>query len=451
MKYGRSLLILALLGSRVAEAADDRWLVNTIPCESAGARPLLLQADGDAGPEWGILNGLELTVAEVSPGLPSKKYLLPPATALFDLRDTDRDGRAELAVVRAGRLEYWPDATLAVQADPAFVIEDAGLAAISYGAPKPYKLFVEDRGEDFVSVPLGAEPPMWTLEGMRVDTGPRSEAGPAVLSQINAWRSAPSPVAGAASQELHISQVFDISRAAPAAAPRRAGTRLARDAGDAPPEEWPWFPLGNGARVLYALAPPDYLDTLIRVQTNDTAEGPASASTARRFPGILIAPSGEGSDFDRDGYHDLLLWRAPRPGASLDSLVRAAQDGVWDVVLTVHLFNPATGRFAARPIEWIHTKAPVEFVLQGGVRGPFAFLRLGDLDGDGGADLVCTGAGQEISAWKFTGGPAARPWVSARFPELIEEIVLAARVPAYRWLGIARSARAFHLVALPQH
>ncbi len=449
------LLAFILTGTAlVCRAESPIWIVHVLPSNSADATPLLLQADGDAAPEWGVLNGSEVTIAEIAPDSPARKLSLPAETALFDLRDTDRDGVAELAVVRNGRLEYWPDAAAAAGSDPAFSIEDAAIGAISLGGPRPYPLFLENRGEDFLTVPTGGNPPIWTLDGRPAAAPLAAASPPLVRTQFHAWSSF-ADIAANQTSEIHISQRYEPEQArdepAQNATSRSAGTRRARDASAAPAEEWPWFALSAESRVRYALAPPDFRDTLIRVSQRDTPRpAPQSPPSPRRFPGILIAPGETGSDFNGDGFNDLLLWRAPRLGASLDAFVRAAQDGDWDVALTVHLYDPASGRFDGRPIDWIHTTAPLEGVLAGGVRGPFGYLSTEDLDGDGRAEVLCSGAGSELSAWTFTGRSASTPWARAQLAEPIGELVLTARVPGYHWLGVVRGARAFQLVALPK-
>ncbi len=444
-----------LLAAPAFSAETPVWIVRSLPSASPDSTPLLVQTNGDAAPEWGVLTGNEVTIADISPDYPERKLSLPAGTALFDLRDMDRDGRIELASVRAGRLEYWADATIATETDPAFTIEDAGIAALSIGGPRPYPLFIENRGEDFITVPVGGNPPVWTLEGIPLPSIAPPSSSP-MNTYFHSW-STPADASANRSAEIRVSLRYEresetaTSSQSPAPASGNGGTRRARDASAAPAEEWPWFALSATSRVLYALAPPDFRDTLIRVDRRDLpGAASATAPNPRRFPGVVIAPGESGSDFNGDGFNDLLLWRAPRPGASLDALVRAAQDGDWTVDLSVHLFNPATGRYDARPINWIHTEAPLEGVLAGGVRGPFGFLGIEDLDGNGRVDVLCSGTGSELVAWTFTGRAAPAPWARVVLPEPIEEIELTARVPAYHWLGIVRTAHAFHLVALPK-
>jgi hypothetical protein len=450
------LPIIALCMSSVAHAqeATESWRLRTLPAPSETARPLLLQADGDVAPEWGAFDGETITVSDIATNYPPVTYTVPKDTNLFDLRDTDRDGKPEIALLRAGRLEYWANAAaIADQNAPTVTLEDPALASLSFGAPRPYPLFVERRGEDFLSVPLGAEPPLWTLEGTRINPLAPSAADSLRLGQFHIWAAATPPGASPSRTEFRLSQVYEVP--APVSQPsvnaRPGGTRRARDAGDSPSAEWPSFALTDSVRVLYALAPPDYRDTLIRIEWTGLRVQSEPQSSPRRFPGILIAPQDSTGDFNADGYADLLLWRAPGPGTSMDALVRAAQSGTWNVTLTVHLYEPASRRFAARPIEWFQAAAPLAHVLEGGVRGPFSFLKLEDLDGDRRTEMVNTGAGNELVAWRFTGARAAGPWLYAKLDQPVDDVILTARVPAYRWLGIDRSGDQFHLFALPQN
>ncbi len=445
-----------LLCVAVHAQSGESWRLRSLPAPSTLAQAVLLQTDGDAAPEWGVFDGETLVVADISSDYPPVTYAVPKDASLFDLRDTDRDGKPEMALVRAGRIEYWRDAARVTQDAANVTIEHPALAAFSFRQPRPYPLFVERRGEDFLSVPLGAEPPVWTLEGTRVNPLAPGVEESLALSQFQVWEAVTPPAFDHDTTEFRLSQVYE--RATPATAAGRSsarrggGTQRARDAANAPSEDWPSFSISNTERALYALAPPDYRDTLIRVERvgNDGSAARASSSP-RRYPGVLIAPQETGADLNADGYADLLLWRAPSPSMSMDAVVRAAQSGTWNVMITVHLYEPSAHRFAARPIEWFQANAPVMRVLEGGVRGPFEYTALEDIDGDGRMDIVTTGAGNELTAWRFTDKREAEPWLSTTFEDPIEEIILTAHVPAYRWLGIARSAGQFHLFALPQH
>lgn len=438
-----------------AQAESMSWHLRSLPATSEAARPLLLQADGDAAPEWGVFDDTTLTVADISSDYPPITYAIPKDASLFDLRDSDRDGKPEIALVRAERLEYWRDASRMAQDAASILINHPPLAALSFGHPRPYALFVERRGEDFLSVPLGPEPPLWTLDGVRINPLAPDAEDALTLTQFHVWEAATPPGVNTGRTEFRISQVYERPTTTPGtrtAATRPGGTRRARDAGDAPSEDWPSFALSSTVHVLYALAPPDYRDTLIRIEPIARPEPgtPQRRAQPRRFPGILIAPQESGSDVNGDGFTDLLLWRAPGPGTSMDALVRAAQTGTWDVTLTVHLYEPATQRFAPRPIEWFKTAAPVMQVLEGGVQGPFAYMTLEDIDGNGRMDLICTGAGREIAAWRFAGGREEGPWLHTELDQPIESVLFTAHVPAYRWLGIARAGDQFHVFALPK-
>lgn len=462
------LLLVAIL---VLEAPSAAWSdTQSLPARPLAAAPdsnaFLLQADTDAAPEWAVQTHLTVAIAEFDPKVPLRTYALPDGTTLFDVRDANGDGMPDLAAIRGTSLCYWRSLETAATTNPDVCIEDGHAAALDFGLPRPAPLFAKQRGINVLKLPGWNR--MWRLSGQAVPrTAPQAPEVDYHLDYFRVVPTAPTGVAGAIPRAFRFSQVYEQSLPPPRPAETvvnsetasPGGTRRARDAAEAPPGAWPWFPL-NGqptstTRVLYALAPPEYRDTIVRFRPPASAEpaGPGDAvyvSPERRYPGVLIAPHGAPPDFNGDGFADLLLWNVELPGRSLGSIARAAQSGAWKVTMTVHLYNPPDERYNARPNAVTRMNAPIDTVLGGGVNGPFHHLLLRDVDGDRDTDLVTTGSGNSLDVYLYQGTLPPAPTYRAKFHDPVAGILVDAPVPGGGWVAILRTTAAFYGVALPK-
>lgn len=448
-----------------APAHPEPLRAQTIPAPSEG-HAFLLQADSDPEPEWAVQNTSTLIIAGFSDSGDTRKYTLPADVTLFDVRDTNGDGSPELAAVRGGALCYWSSLDDAATESPDHCVEEAELAPLAYGAPRPARLFVTVGPRIRLSAP-GIDR-KWDLTAQETSTTDTpSGVQNYRLAYFHVWRAA-SPY----NQENFIdvfrfAQVYEtvsdrsesLGNFITSAQGRQGGTRRARDAAHAGPAAWPWFPLTASpvpTRVLYALAPPDYRDTLIRFQRAGRTEpltrpGPQRISPDRRYPGIIIAPAQTPPDFNGDGYADLLLWNTEPAGRSLGRLLRAAQSGTWSITLSVHLFDPRIQRYAARPDTAIQLQAPIDTVLAGGVNGPFKHLLTKDVNGDGRSDIVTSGVGDAFAVYTYDGGLPKSPAYETDFGESVQSILVDATSDAGEWYAVVRTASAFHGITLPDH
>ncbi|GMV91367.1 MAG: hypothetical protein AMXMBFR82_11450 [Candidatus Hydrogenedentota bacterium] len=146
----------------------------------------------------------------------------------------------------------------------------------------------------------------------------------------------------------------------------------------------------------------------------------------RRYPGTLFKQEDEGwltkaytynPDFNGDGYFDLVLWDAPRPGVSIDSLVRTVVGRSWPVRIAIHLYVPDNARYDPKPAGMISAKVPINFFLN---RNPVANIAMVDVDGDALTDLGFSTEPNNYHLWFAADGMSRDPDWTRTFEEPIE-------------------------------
>lgn len=462
----------ALLPLFLVSALFDVW---HIPLSDPAAPVFLAHADADKTTDIFVLNGNNLAAYSTRLKRPPTMAVLPDGASGFDVADIDEDGVSEIIAVCGDNIMSYKlvPAGSAPVAKTLFVKHNQ----LSAPAVQPFPYVMVVRYDDLttgIETPALALPCENTFELRRFsgaifasypigsETSHRISYGSPFST---AW--VDPPQAGpAGSIEAEVNRVIAFEPELPpdlmpiAAQPSgyRRGTLLqARDAAGAGPESWPWFPLKTGGattpRALYALAGPDYRDTVVCVRDAKSDDVDLSGKNVvvgppRRYPGILCVLPDDLPDFNGDGYVDLLLWHAPEPGLSVDSLTRVLLGQKWTVNLTAHLFNPRKNRFEPRPASHIALQIPVDWFMSMTASGPLRHVVLRDFDGDGRTDLGCAVAQNEWAAWLFgEGGFASRPDFSMQSDEPIERVEFRAILDGGESTSIGlRTRTALHLI-----
>ncbi|MEX2015019.1 MAG: hypothetical protein WD873_00185 [Candidatus Hydrogenedentales bacterium] len=374
------------------------------------------------------------------------RYALPAETAYLDVADVDGDGQTEVIIV-AGQDVY--------TAAPAAQLPLQRLAQLPAAAPSPtrgpiptyiahranggvvLRVPARDGYQELPLLPDAATPALQDSEVQAAgqpttETTAPSAADPGAVDHafspaaaVELFAVTPPQTAPPDGVEYVMHPYGGLAAAPLADAPQyqRSGTvAQARDAADLPPEDWPWFYLQSStgaARALYALDPPDFDRTLLRIAARDAKRplGPA-----RMYPGAIVPPRDHPPDFNGDGWADLLLWRAPAPTFSLSSLTRWAQSGRWSLDLMVHLFDPSSMRYQARPAALLRTRVPLAGFLEPEAGLPVSLWVLNDFDGDGQDDLLLKTEPRRLDLWLFRGQFADEPDAALELAEPVTQI-----------------------------
>jgi hypothetical protein len=389
-----------------------------------------------------VLDGRILTAYSNADSGPAPVLEFPEGTTAFDIADLDGDGVTEVVAICGDRIMRYRFPASGAAAPPEDLFQLHTQLSAAPAAPYPCVLVVKRENRALLALPCETTFELRELNGTPVSSCPicTDATKQASIGSPFSARSIDPPQAGPWNAlEMAVDRLLEFNPELPpdlAPAPNphpseRRGTRLhMRDAADQGEESWPWFPLLTtgpaSVRVLYAFAPHDFRDTLVRVAEAKSGEKGADPGPPRKYPGTLVMVEDELPDFNRDGYVDLLLWKAPEPGMSVDALTRAVSGGTWPLDLTVHLFAPEKNRYEPKPAARIACKVPVGWFLTMEPEGPMRNCVLRDLDGDGRTDFACSTAPNRFAVWLYgETGFAAQPDFDREFPEPITALEFA--------------------------
>ena len=441
--------------------------VERVAGAASNTRVFLAQADGDAAPEIFVVSGFTLTMLKDDGNPKAVTYTLDDATSVIDVADPDGDGIPELYSV-VGTEIRWRSLALAGSASTSTVLfsRDTLLARADAG-PRPYVLATRWRGRPALALPESEGLVIVSIAGEVLHRFPMESTD---RGHPRPTYALPPQAGGPGALEFWVDNTFDARVALEGDEPsddlllsaRRASYAQAREASKLPPEDWPWFLLAPATdperRVMYALSDPGRGDTLLRIRGRRTRDAPAATapfaySPERRYPGTIIVPPQTPPDFNADGFADLLLWSSPRPGTSIDSLMRAAQTRNWPVRLSTHVFSPTRNIYEGQPVARIEVRLPLAWTLMPKNGLPLRHLVLRDINGDGRTDVALATGPARFALWlcKSPGFFSKDPDCTAELPEPIREVALVADMGEDRPSIIAlRGDKAVYVLSLPE-
>lgn len=417
--------------------------VNTIPLANPQDHVFLAQVAVNARPSVFVLDGNALTMYPVGAPAAPAAIFLEPGTSAFDVADIDGDGHHEIIAVCRDRIvrSAIPAAGEASPPQDLFTLHTQ--LSVPGTGPYPYVLAIQREGRTLIALPCESTFELRSPDGKLVSSYPIGADAPRRVSYGSPFLTLSDDPAylgrGNALQmsvDRHIEFVPDLPpdlMPAEIEAPllRERSSYRMRVAAEREDEEWPWFPLKTDGstlqRVLFASSPQDFLETRVRIReskslTDDLSDKGATMGPERRYPGVMILPDSDLPDFNHDGYTDLILWKAPMPGITVDALTRALTGRSWPLQLTVHLFSPEKRRYEPIPSAHIAFTAPIDWFFLMEHTTPLRGVVLRDFNGDGRTDMGCCVAPNRFCVWLYGDtGFAEEPDFTQTFPEPVTD------------------------------
>ncbi len=376
---------------------------------------------------------------------PLYSIALPARTTAIDIADVNDDQAADLIALRGEEVLRYPlSGGNAPEAEVLFTQQSQFSRADGY--PFPAVLIV-DRGDGpLVALPTEEALEVRKLNGELVNSYPIGINAPYHVSigkPFSYWVNQHAQSGPANALEFRVNRLASFKPLLPDDAfpidvagrpPQRLGlSRQQWEADEHRPESWPWFYVAQSQmediRALYRQSESNSDATTIRVRTLSSTGETSGVSAEvmgppRLYPGSLVLHPDSLPDFNGDGFSDIMLWKAPRPGLSADALARALTSNRWPLNITTHVYLPDKKRFSPRPQTLIGIEIPVAWFMAPTPQGPLQALILRDFNGDGRTDFGCLTAQDTFTAWKAEGeGLAAAPAVEERFSAPVDEVM----------------------------
>jgi hypothetical protein len=420
--------------------------IGNIPLDDPQSEVFLAPGQGQSRADIFVLTGFELSAYPGGKIGEKRTVSLAPGTSAFDVFDMDNDGQGEIVAVQGDEIVLYEAFGPVQPGSPRTLFRQPSQLSEPAKAPFRHVLAAGRPDEVLIVLPRDGMFELYSMEGTLVEAHAPNEGADAPASYgvpFTSSSAAPPEIGLPDALEARVSHVIEVipdiagdwASAAPSPlAQRRSDSSHGPDTGDLDADYWPWIPLqtsgDTGQRILYSMAGADYRDTWIRIRRTEARAGAKGESVTvggkRQYPGALIATDPP-PDFDGDGYCDLLLWRTPEPGTSIDSLTRALTEGAWELHLTVHLYDRDQVRYDPKPAAFIACRIPFQWILDPFNEVPLQILQLDDFNGDGRTGLGMSTAPNRFEVWLWKDGFGQPDWEMI-FAEPLEGVAFCARL-----------------------
>ena len=443
--------------------------LHTIPVEQPDAQCFFAQAGEGGRVDLLVLDGHRLAVHPGALAQASLSVELDPESSAVDVADLDGDGRPDLVVVAGDRvLKYSLEPS--ASREPRVLFSAHSLLACATEQPCPHVLVAARGGRPLIVLPTAENLELRAPSGEMVESHPTGMDAAHRVSFGQPFSALPVQpprlgVPGALEMRIIQTAAFVPQLPEGLAPPNPAGAALfggsaaqaAVAARKDSAESWPWFRLRPTAqqddeRVFYAYDPGGARETLVRVRR---ALPPTAGhgrelklSGVQRYPGLAVPCTAAVPDFNGDGHADLLLWNTAAPVPTVGAVTRALTGGYWSVRLTVHLFEPAAGRYSPVPSAVIPLQVPVAWLLSDPGMPPVRHLVLDEFNGNDRTDLLCAVAPDKLAVWvSVPSGMRPDPHQVVQLPGPVQRVELRGDLDGDgRTSVVFRAPGAFHVL-----
>ncbi len=435
-------LLFALMISTSASLLD----IQTLPWHKDDSSVVVADFDLDGRAEVGVISDNRLDVYEQRRNEPSFSVFLPENTAIIDVFKSGEDGATDIIAVAGEDIVRIP-VVHGTPAPPELCFTRRNQYSQYGGLPFPGVLMIKKDRVALVALPCADALELWTLDGKMVESYSIGVDAPRRLSlgkPFSVLANQRAQLAEEPALEYRVSSVStykpmlpgnDLPLAIDEPSGRLGTPRQQREASTLGPERWPWFPLNKTGttqvRALYARSDSTSGHTAIRIReipeaTTQPISGMDTDHTGpiRHYPGFLLRHPDQLPDFNGDGFHDLLLWKAPDVSPTANSLARAIAKGTWPVRIISHAYAPDSKRFQAKPLGYIEIEIPIAAYIASGGENPLGTVFLEDANGDGLSDFGCFLDARTIAIWlSGDSGFSRTPEFRHEFSDPIEEVL----------------------------
>lgn len=424
------------------------FTVDEIPVPAQDSIAFFVPIDADRDEDLCLVTRDTAYLCASASGWALRAIALPEGLAVIDAYDLDGDGRAEFIGVRNREVIRIDVPPLGESSAPQVLFSaDNTYKTAEDGLPQSTPLAVERSGKTCIALPQGDSLVFFDLKGTVIaslNPSTTSDMRTSLGDPFRATAITPPVLAPPGGLEFQInrSAQFMIVPTSASTNPIRAYrppplTQVIESVGN-PPAQWPSIPLqikadnldatAGTSRALLCVAFNPAPETLVCIQTQRTAVGLQTTlenviGPVRHYPGqVLLTP--ELPDINGDGLTDLLLWKAPLPGRSLDALTRAVAERTWPLYLTMHRFRSDLNRFEARTMNHLSLDLPVTWFLDPQAGTPLRNVVLTDMDANNTTDIALSLSETTFGLWLMPGNasaleidhraPLARPVLSQR-------------------------------------
>lgn len=433
--------------------------VDELPTTHSGASAFSARVDADARADIVIVDGSILT-AHFGAGAPEPfKIRLPEGVSAIDIVPLETPGENILVAVSGRRVLRYNLPPAEGQGMPVTIVERSNRLESPSATPFPFVLGVPYEGRNVLALPRENALELWSFTGKKLASYPAAGSGEHELFSASATVQEGGiafQISSVAAQSPDFPTDTAVNEYPHEFKQPQGNVMRAADALHQSPVIWPWFPLQpdvpDSARVLYAIAEPG--DTVVRMRAHGGTENEGDlasyASPKRKYPGAPLFARERLPDFNGDGYTDLLLWKSPLPGTSVDSLARTINGGTWQVRITAHLYSQERGLYEPQPGGKIETRVPIPWFVHREAGAPLRNLVLADLNGDGYDDVAFTPTARTFCIWLYENGFRADPDYSATLNSKISRVELVTEPGANDMRAVLlRGESAFYLLSIP--